>query len=93
MAELERMQSDVKRIEESINDELARICEEHITLKRSSFTQVMDMKERVKRTEENLTDKHEKSLGDLVFLKTEFMKIDKDFRAAEFYINKMQPIK
>jgi hypothetical protein len=53
----------------------------------------MEMKERVKRTEENLTDKHEKSLGDLVFLKTEFMKIDKDFRAAEFYINKMQPIK
>ena len=54
MHELEKMQSDIKRIEENINDELVRISDDHQTQKRANFNQTMELKERIQRMDGDL---------------------------------------
>jgi len=80
MTELEKMQSDVKRIEENINDELVRISDDHQTQKRANFNQTMELKERIQRMDEALKNKHERSMTDITYMKNQLLTLDKDFR-------------
>lgn len=54
--DLEKMQSDVKRIEVNIDEELTRITEEAHRQKRAEFNQIMDLKERMKNNEAIVRD-------------------------------------
>lgn len=93
MHDLEKIQSDVKRIEENINEELFRISDESERQKRANFNQIMDLKDRLQSTSEVALSNNQRFTTDIECMKEQYMIIEKDFRAAEFYINKMLPLK